>query len=391
MSQSPNIVVVVVDRLNAGFLGPYGNTWVETPAINRLASQALLSEFHFATSPRLSDAYRSFWRGEHPLQPITDAVALPQRWQAEGRQTLLVTDDATVAELPVAAHFNECLLVQSRHEPMTAAEQVEDTQFAQLVATAMEQLASVRAPFVLWLHARGLGGAWDAPLSLREHLRDEEDPELPEFIAPPLLSLPDDYDPDELLAYSQAYAAQVMAMDEALESLFAQFEEGPLGEQALLVLTSPRGYPLGQQRMVGPVREALLADLVHVPLLVRFPQQCHAGERQLGLSESRDLYTLLSTSEAYAPISRDRVLLVAADERAIRTHAWHLRASLADEPTYQLFAKPDDRYEAVDVASRCQSVVEQLEIALKETQQAIVAGTEIALSPLASELTDTFR
>jgi arylsulfatase A-like enzyme len=60
-------VVIVVDRLGAGFLGPYGNTWLDTPAVNSLASRSLLVETVIADSPVLADACGSYWTGRHAL------------------------------------------------------------------------------------------------------------------------------------------------------------------------------------------------------------------------------------------------------------------------------------------------------------------------------------
>ena len=37
-----NAICLVIDRLHAGYVGAYGNTWIETPAMNRLASQSFL-------------------------------------------------------------------------------------------------------------------------------------------------------------------------------------------------------------------------------------------------------------------------------------------------------------------------------------------------------------
>jgi len=79
---------------------------------------------------------------------------------------------------------------------------------------------------------------------------------------------------------------------------------------------------------------------------------------------------------------RDRLCVVAGAERAIRTPAWYLRSG--DEP--ELFAKPDDRWEVNDVTSRCQEVVEGLQEALRQYEQAISAGTAIELPPLGEVL-----
>ncbi|MEO2022879.1 MAG: hypothetical protein ABGX05_13745, partial [Pirellulaceae bacterium] len=61
-------IIIVVDRLGSGFLGPYGNTWVDTPAINRFASQSILWEHFLSDSPLLSSIYQSYWSGKHALQ-----------------------------------------------------------------------------------------------------------------------------------------------------------------------------------------------------------------------------------------------------------------------------------------------------------------------------------
>ena len=62
-----NALVLVYDRLSAGYLGPYGNTWFETPAWNRLASQSLLSECWLSDSSDLASVYRSWWSGQHAV------------------------------------------------------------------------------------------------------------------------------------------------------------------------------------------------------------------------------------------------------------------------------------------------------------------------------------
>jgi hypothetical protein len=53
VTEPRNTLVVVVDRLGAGFLGPYGATWLDTPALNRLAGQSLLIEHVLSDSPEL--------------------------------------------------------------------------------------------------------------------------------------------------------------------------------------------------------------------------------------------------------------------------------------------------------------------------------------------------
>ena len=66
-----NAVVLVLDRLGCGYLGPYGNTWIEAPAWNRLAAQATLFETALIDSPDLLQLYQSYWYGRHALSAST--------------------------------------------------------------------------------------------------------------------------------------------------------------------------------------------------------------------------------------------------------------------------------------------------------------------------------
>lgn len=389
-----NLLVLAIDRLNTGPLGPYGNTWVPTRAMNRFASESWLAEFVLATSSDLRTNYRALWRGEHPDAPRGSAPSLVELWREAGRHSLLVTDDADVAALPEAQQFDELLDIAGR-KVGEAAEETPQTQIAQLMAATIERLGELPTGFAVWMHARGMSGPWDAPKELREHLRDDEDPPAATLIAPPSMRLPEGYDPDELLPITQAYAAQVLVVDECLEALSEALAESGLAQHTLVVLTSPRGFLLGQQRYVGAQYDALLEDLLHVPLLVRYPDGRKAAQRELGLLEQRDLFGLLADPHHWSPPQRDRVLCLGSEERAMRTSAWHLRVITptdADaEPTRELYAKPDDRYEVNDVALRCQEIVAELQSAADSTAEAIRNGTESHLPALREELKDMFR
>ena len=64
-----NAICLVVDRLHTGHLGAYGNSWIETPALDRLAGQAFTFDQTLIDSPRLESLYRSYWQGWHALCP----------------------------------------------------------------------------------------------------------------------------------------------------------------------------------------------------------------------------------------------------------------------------------------------------------------------------------
>ncbi len=91
---------------------------------------------------------------------------------------------------------------------------------------------------------------------------------------------------------------------------------------------------------------------------------------------------------------RDRAISIAAGQRAIRTAAWFLRESGShegphdQERSYQLFGKPDDRWEVNDVANRCPEIVKLLIAAMGEFEKAALPGGFEGLAKLPDELAE---
>ena len=397
-----NVICLVVDRLHVGYLGAYGNSWIETPAVDRLASQAFAFDHVLADSPNLESLYRSYWQGWHalcPHQPPDDRPALAALLREAGVGTALLTDERMVSDHPWAVDFDELIEIDPPWQPQTA-EAVEQTHLARCFAQAISWLESARGPFLLWCHLSGMGTAWDAPGEFRRRYHEEGDPPPLAAAEVPEVMLPRDYDPDELLGFSQAYAGQVSLLDTCLAALLEFFDGGVVGEETLLVLTSARGFPLGEHRRVGSCDEALYAELVHVPLLLRFPRGAGAAGRSQALVEPADLWaTLLECCGAEvppsptagslvpivrdeAPSARDRLCIGGGTDRAVRTPAWFLRTA----PQPELFAKPDDRWEVNDVAGRCHEVVECLQDVLGQYEQTLHSGKIADLPPLGEVL-----
>ena len=66
-----NAICLVIDRLHRGFLGAYGNTWIETPAIDRLAAESFVFDQALVDTPHLAALYRSYWQGWHALRRMS--------------------------------------------------------------------------------------------------------------------------------------------------------------------------------------------------------------------------------------------------------------------------------------------------------------------------------
>jgi hypothetical protein len=395
-----NTICLVFDRLQAGCLGPYGNTWVQTPAFNRLACESFTFDQMSIDTPELERLYRSYWHGWHalcPHEPPAERRSLIAALRESGVTTALLSDERRVTEHPLAVDFDEFIELDPPWQSQTA-EEIEQAHLAKCFVELIDWLPTAREPFFLWCHLAGLGTAWDAPLNFRESYREEGDPEVPSAADVPDRMLPESYDPDELLGIAQAYAGQLSLLDGCLDALLEELDGSDAGKDTLLIVTSTRGFPLGEHRRVGPCDEALHGELLHVPLMIRFPDRTAAAQRTQALAEPADLWATLwqylklgelprsPTALSWLPIIKqeagprhDRLCMAGAkNERAIRTPAWFLRAVGDGE----LYAKPDDRWEVNNVANRCLDIVENLHEARVLYEQTLHSGQIADLPPL---------
>ncbi len=430
-----NIVVLVVDRLHAGYLGCYGNSWIATPQMDRLSVESFVFDQALAAGAELRDTYAGYWFGRHPAATAgaDTATSLPESLRAAGLRTTLMTDDRSILQLPGAQHFDESLEVDTI-DGQKAADEIEQTHLAHFFAAATQWLETqwleaAGSPFLLWLHTRGLGGPWDAPREFRGQYAEEDEAEPPWFVDVPCRMLEQDYDADELWGVVQAYAGQVSLLDACIGVITEQLRLGPRRSDTLFSVISPRGFPLGEHRCVGAFNGALYGELLHVPWTIKVPLQaasiamrspgsadnCSLGQaaRSQVLAQPADLYATLldccgaqpaasSIGLSMVPVisgqkeagdARDRICFFADDrQQAIRTPAWYLRASdsssEAEESTSQteLFTKPDDRWEVNDVADRCRETVIGLHRALSEYRRTLAEDSTQDLPPLDAQL-----
>jgi arylsulfatase A-like enzyme len=396
-----NLICIVVDRLHAGMIGSYGNSWIHTSQLDRLTSESFLFDqayFHRGQIERFCEAC---WLGVPAHAPVTaSATSLPRLLGAAGIATTLMTDDERVARHRLAADFTQCIFVEPAASEVPAVDEL-DTGIGRLFATAADWLQSAAEPFCLWLHVRGMDAPWDAPLPLRNQFAGEEDPEPSTFTAVPDLWLPEEYDPDQLLGLTHAYAGQVSLLDAAAGLFLDQFRESKLAECTQLTLLSPRGFALGEHGRVGPCEEQLANEISQLVWWVRFPDGAGRLARSQALVQPADLPGTLAdwleldrarlaggNASSLMPIVRgecdalrDRVFLTSLNRRAIRTPAWLL--CQGDDGNGELYAKPGDRWEVNEVSALCPEVVDGL--------QAILAAWDPSqppapLAPLAAEL-----
>ena len=382
-------ICVIVDRLHAGMIGAYGNSWIRTPELDRLASESFLFDQAVICSPRLEALYDGLWTGESGIAHAPDPQrSVPRQISELGVETVLITDDPVVAKHRLARGFTEIVVVE-QPGVRGIADTVEETQLARIFAAASAWLSDVRSPSLLWLHVHGLSAAWDAPFDYRAQYCTEEDPLPSDSVEVPSLLLGRDYDPDTLLDIVHRYAGQISALDQCVGLLVDQLRAAPSASQTLFSLLSARGFPLGEHGRVGAYDEALYAELIQVPWMLRLPDGQGALTRSSALTPSLDLAPTLRDwwqmepahqnrdGKSVLPLvrgeevsSRQRIYFRAGEqERGLRTPAWYARWQVGTGKPLELYAKPSDRWEVNQVAARCADVATVLFDELTQLEQ----------------------
>jgi hypothetical protein len=321
---------------------------------------------------------------------------------------VLLSDDPHVLAHHEARSFQKAKLVIA--EPTQSAAVPEETITARFFELALRKLASLRPPFLLWIHAMGFARTWDCPLEMRQALVDESDPELPPVLAPPA-----DYgsrlDPDTAWGLRVTYGAQLNLLDACLHVFLQQLHHACRAHDTLTIVTAPRAYPLGEHHGVGNATPLLHGEQLHVPLLVRGlsadlqPQRtqaicqpaCVFGtiDDWLSLGASRGgsgAFALRDDVDASAAYWQRGVAWTAAETICgLRTPAWFYRFEQNSASQHRLYAKPDDRWEFNEVADRAADVVAAASAELDRFRESAGADQLDQLPPLPALLTAPWR
>ena len=317
-------------------IGAYGNTWIQTPTLDSLASRSALFDRFYASSMELASTLTELWRFPPDYHKV------------------LLTDDADVFLHEHAGLFDEKHRLEPKRRNRPASK-IEETQFYRNMATVADLLRNRPGkPFFFWAHFEGFRGIWDFPLSYRERYQIDEDPDpYPEVTLPRILGK--NIDPDVKHSVMEAYSGGVSVLDETLAGLLAFLNETGLAQNTVLLFLSVRGFSLGEHGTIG-TSEELYGENVHLPLLLHRPDGSFSGFRSQTLLQPADVYRLLQ--QDHLPEEPDTVHpFLSIDGRVIVTPDWFVYHKPSGD---ELYVKPDDRWEINDVADRCSHILEQL-------------------------------
>ena len=338
------IFVIEASGLSAAFIGCYGNDWVATPNIDRLAAEGVVFDWHIADQPELLRdrpwAERSIASGRHSGGPVVFSPS--------------------VVRCP------------------------------NLVGFANDAIRAINCNAeCLWIEGPSLIPPWTLDTDSLDSYFDEDDAEerLTPWPDPPMVCAT--LDDAEVVTLQNTYAAVVTYFDAQLGRVLDHIKSRT---DLLICVTARAGLPLGEHGMIGAPRPWLHAELVHVPLVMRLPNGAEAGMRINALTQPLDLTaTLLEAGNAPIPPMHGRSLwpLLRSETPSVRPYAmsmmevdgfesWLLRSLAwafhlptkfpvdADPSKPKLYVKPDDRWEVNDFWQQQVDRADEFERALRE-------------------------
>ncbi len=327
------VIVFTLNGCPTGWLGAYGNDWVGTPNLDRLASEAVTFDRHISDCPEPAAAREAWLGGAIPNSPLHTVLVRANHPDTDGPDWFY-------------AGWSEVFDARPRAEDESPLDEL-----IRSFPALLDRLEPV-PDYLLWIEMDRLIPPWDVQQDVFEaYLEEVEEPEVDEpnesnasedefeepdaeameedeangeFVEEPdaeaseaqaneKVSAPDSaieedpvtpfadpptgpFDRSDLDAWDwlhRSFAAVVTKLDAELGLLFDELRKRSMDQSAAWIVTSDFGNPLGEHGQIGLHRPWLHEELVHLPLILRLPNAEQAGRRVAGFTQPPDLFPTL--------------------------------------------------------------------------------------------------
>ncbi len=388
-------LVILLNQCRLDYLGCYGNDWLATPALDRLAAESVVFDQHFADSPTVAGARRAWRTGRFAGSPPVNHDLPRALWQ-HGVFTAMLGDELSPSRGSRFARSWEWRHWIRRHR---LQELEQESPMGGVVQTAIEWLQQngSRQNWLLWVELGALQPPWDGAEFDAEALIAQPPEGFEPWLDAPLGT---GHEATALDRLRNTYGGIVGGLDQWLGQLLDFLRSSDLHKDLWVIVTSDVGLPLGDRGVVGVEPPRLHEESVHLPLIVHQPGGAEAGRRVQHLTLTVDLWPTLAETFGLPTVStvHGRSLLPLArgeskrirdfacchvrnrgqEEWSLRTQQWCLLlpACSSDSEALrppQLYVKPDDRWEVNNVYSQHPELADHLELALHRFAAAIRA------------------
>jgi len=432
-----NIIVIVTDSMRADHLGCYGNPWISTPSLDRFAADATLFEQAYPEGMPTGPVRHAFWTGRYtfpfmawqPFDPEERTLA-EVMWD-QGYSTSLITDVYHLHKPGTnwGRGFDSVRFIRGQeYDPfvvdpsipvdLTARHKLrgddtdamwrprfeqhlrnisgwdwwrsdEDHFVAQTAKAAIDWLESHKGQRrqLLWVDCFDPHEPWDPPEPYnRMYCPDHSGPDLVDPVPGPV----EGYLNEREMANVRAqYAGEVTLVDKWVGQLLGAAESLGYFDDSLIIYTTDHGEPFGEHGIVRKARPWPYEEQVHIPWLLRLPDDAGRGARLDAFVETVDMMpTLLDFAGLQGPPDmhgQSLLPLVRGQAESLRDYgyaAWHgsswsirnlewsyiqwLRAPERDADKPELYNRRSDPQEQHNVIADHPDVARELQRRLME-------------------------
>ena len=301
---APNVLLLVVDTLRADKLSGYGYARQTSPHMDQVGREGVTFDAAVATSswtlpthasmltglaPHVHGAERSDLRNGTSLAEVmlargyrTAAVAANLMWitRAHGFGPGFVRfDDGFFSVLDVWMHtLYGRTLVRGVRQHFLHGNPMPKRRADNVFRSALSWIGQRQdRPFFVFLNVMETHSPYDPPAPWNSKFSNLKNPRLINIYPKPG-GEPAHLTPAEAQGSRDAYDGAIAYVDDQIGNLLAELKKRGLEENTIVIVTADHGESLGDHGLQGHTN-ALYWELIHVPLLMRWPGHLPAGKR----------------------------------------------------------------------------------------------------------------
>jgi arylsulfatase A-like enzyme len=317
-----NIIMIMSDSFRQDHLGCYGNGWIETPNLDRLASESVVFENAYCEGLPTLPVRTALFTGNYTLtnrfwqQLIPQDVTMAEILDEYNYLCAMITDTYHMFKPNMNFHrgfhvyrfirgqecdayrsgphgkdLNEFIkpeMLGTRYirnldqylRNVRDREKEEDYFVAKVMKEAVGWLEKDREtdrPFFLYVDCFDPHEPWDPPEPFASMYTD------PNYKGPMIIQPkfgPSDWMTEEELRNTRAlYAGEVTLVDKWIGYLLDHLKSNGLMDNSLILFLSDHGHPHGDHGTILKATDQLYGELLRIPLMVRLPGGEHGAKR----------------------------------------------------------------------------------------------------------------